>query len=278
MHKVEILEDSLNLATGKRLTTFILTFPRYINAEVLRHRVFSFCSASSRAIPIKQMIEMVDENMVVPSYWGKNKAGMQATEEIDDNSKSLAERVWIEAAYDAIESVEALEALDVHKQISNRLLEPFQHITLLLSGTDFDNFFELRTHESAQPEFRDMALEMQKQYTENKPVGVIPMVSFNFENIKRKNIHAPFLGKCSDEKLVEHLKICVARCARLSYMTYGNEISIEKDLNLFERLKTMRHWSPFEHIAIAMDEMPQSSSPSNFGGNWLQLRKIFEKS
>ena len=49
------------------------------------------------------------------------------------------------------------------------------------------------------------------------------------------------------------LQISVARCARLSYLTFDNEIDHSKDISLFFTLKESKHLSPFEHVAKAMN-------------------------
>ena len=52
--KAVIAADSINVK-GKRITTFIVTMPRIVLAELNTHRVFSRNSASSRAIPFTKM-------------------------------------------------------------------------------------------------------------------------------------------------------------------------------------------------------------------------------
>ena len=158
--KAEIIADSIS-PVGYRLTTFILEYPRFIHAEIMTHRVFSKNAASSRAIPIEKMIEQVETNPAMPVWWGKNQSGMQAKEELDDNNKKefyfdlgdewseligydtpkqLAQEVWLKARDEAIVNVHRLNKIGLHKQIANRLLEPWFNIRIILSGTDFDNF------------------------------------------------------------------------------------------------------------------------------------------
>lgn len=59
------------------------------------------------------------------------------------------------------------------------------------------------------------------------------------------------------ENLVKQAKIeiAIARCARLSYQTLGDNPVIDyiADIKLYNILKQSGHWSPFEHIARAMD-------------------------
>ena len=62
MKKIEakIIADSIN-PQGDRIITYLLTYPHFIHSELMTHRMFSRNSASSRAIPLKKMIKMVEE-------------------------------------------------------------------------------------------------------------------------------------------------------------------------------------------------------------------------
>jgi hypothetical protein len=61
-----------------------------------------------------------------------------------------------------------------------------------------------------------------------------------------------------EEKAILDLKckISIARCARLSYQTLGDNpvIDYEADLKLYDVLSKSGHWSPFEHVALVMDD------------------------
>lgn len=262
MINAQIIADSANRCSGgKRITTFILTYPRFIHAELLTHRLFSRNSASSRAIKFEKFIQDVLENTATPIHWGKNQSGMQADLEIDDNLKQKANKIWIEARDSAIIFSEKLHSLGLHKQVVNRLLEPFFNITVLLTATEFDNFFKLRAHNAAQPEIRDLAYKMLEQYKSSIPV--------------QKDIgewHIPFSDKYTDGLAIEQkLKICTARAARLSYKTFDGEINFEKDYDLHDKLLKDGHYSPFEHAAQA-----DFGVFNNFS-QWKQYRYIVEK-
>ena len=115
----------------------------------MTHRVFSRNASSSRAIPIEKVLELVEEDIVKP-MWTNNKAGMQGKLVTDLSDIIDSNRVWLEACYDACKHARRLQALGRHKQNVNRLLEPFQHIKVIVTATDFDNWFNLRYHEDAQ--------------------------------------------------------------------------------------------------------------------------------
>ena len=155
----------------------------------MTHRVFSKNASSSRAIPIEKMIQMVQDNPAMPVFWGKNQSGMQAAEELSDvpsitvcltpenklseseiiSEREAAKRVWLNARNQAITYVESLSRLGVHKQIANRILEPWLHIRIILSGTEFENWFALRVHKDAQPEICALATKMLELYNASEP-------------------------------------------------------------------------------------------------------------
>src|SRR5690606_34088242 len=151
----KIILDSINPWNGIRLITSELTYPRIIHAEFMTHRMFSRNAASSRAIPISKMMKMVQDNPAMPVYWGKNMKGMSSDSLVSDVESAKA--CWIAASKSAIESAVQLTKHDLHKQITNRVLEPFQYITVICTATEYSNFFKLRDHKDAQPEIAELA-------------------------------------------------------------------------------------------------------------------------
>ena len=144
MKKIEakIIADSINLQ-GDRITTYLLTYPRFIHSELMTHRMFSRNSASSRAIPFKKMVEMVEEDPFIPIAWQKDHKGMQGSEYLDSKVPSC-EGEWLRARSQAVRFARELNTHGVTKQLCNRLLEPFMWHTVLVTATEYDNFFELR--------------------------------------------------------------------------------------------------------------------------------------
>lgn len=242
MITAKIIADSVNKpSNSKRITSFVLTYPRFIHAELLTHRMFSRNAASSRAIPISKFIEDVLTDPALPVHWGKTQKGMQADNEVDEETKTKAIILWNEARDSAVEYAKKLKELGLHKQVVNRILEPYFHITTLLTATEFDNFFKLRAHKDAQPEIRELAYKMLECYQNNKP-----------EEKDLDEWHIPFGDKyTSGLSLEQKLKIATARAARVSYKTFDGEINFEKDYELHDNLLADGHYSPFEHCAQA---------------------------
>lgn len=309
-YSAKIICDSIS-ETGKRLTTFEITFPRIVLAEAKTHRVIrgmggnieeelwldglginddenlSRNSASSRAIPIQKQIERVRQNPFIPEVFPLNAKGMQPEEYINsfDYRYEACKRNWLDFRDDAIKNVEKAIELGWHKQLANRLLEPFMWHTVIVTATEFDNFFKLRTNEQAQYEIRRIADLMYEVYHAEDMVqkyedSTAPLYmdafhpGFKTKELKVGEWHLPFWNEEEDYELVGQMldrlsllevrdrlgmqdftsdeirkKVSVARCARVSYLTHDGKRDIEKDLELFERLRTSGHWSPFEHVA-----------------------------
>ncbi len=257
-YKATIILDSYTRA-GDRLTTIEVTYPRFIHSEVLTHRAFSRNSSSSRAIPIERLIKRVIDDPVMPVWWGKNQSGMQAREELSTNDKREAEIQWLQARNEAVRRVRFLVKVGAHKQIVNRIIEPWMWITTIISATDYENFFNLRCHADAQPEIQKIAYMMRDLYRENTPALR-----------EAGEWHLPYI---TDEDRLKYgpgdlLRLSVARCARVSYLTHDGEHDPGKDLGLYQYLWDSGHWSPFEHQAMPGRSGERSG---NFTG-WAQHR------
>lgn len=167
-YAAKILLDSVSEA-GNRLTTMEVTFPRMVLAEFNTHRMFSRNSASSRAIPFDKQVERIRRDPFVPSYWGKNQPGMQASAELEGYARSEAIREWKLACEDAIRHAHTMHTLGTHKQTVNRILEPYMWHTVIVTATEYGNFFALRANPDAQPEIRTIAEMMQELYRTSEP-------------------------------------------------------------------------------------------------------------
>lgn len=264
MISAEIVADSISLA-GKRLTTFKLTYPRFVHAEFMTHRLFSRNAASSRAIPSKRIRAAVRNDMAVPIYWGANQKGMAAEVELVGWRKKAVQVLWVLAAYPMLFISWLLEKLGLHKQIANRILEPWFNITVIVTGTHFGNFYHLRNHPKAQPEIQELARCMLAAQNASVPVLLKP-----------GEWHLPFV---TDEERhtntqQTNLMLSTARCARISYNNQdGLPASTIENVELFNRLvkNTPKHSSPAEHQGTP------SGDPNAWSGNfqgWVQHRKL----
>jgi len=278
MIKVEIVCDS-SAPSGIRLTTFVLTYPRFIHAEFMTHRVFSRNASSSRAIPVAKQIQMVLDNPAVPLAFSTNQKGMQGGAALTGPEEYEAKKAWVEAMYLAVDQAKKLADLNVHKQYANRLLEPFSHITVVCTATDWDNFFALRCHEAAQPEIHALADCMYDLYVNNSPRELLcgqwhlPFITQEDELDTHSELGC---GETREELISALLKRSVARCARVSYLNHdGTSSTLAQDLELYGRLVGAApiHASPAEHQALALADSTHRSG--NFRG-WIQYRKTLE--
>lgn len=245
----KVVADSI--ANDVRITTLELRYPRFIHSEFLTHRMLSRNSSSSRAVPVERMIEQVTYDPAMPIHWGANKAGMQAEEELVDWSAT-----WKIYAKNVAGFAKNMANAGYHKQIVNRLLEPFQFINTVVTATEWGNFFKLRLHPDAQPEIQELARVMKGAMRLSLPEeegkgGDWPGL-WHLPYISEEDIDDYFKHSLS---FTDIKKASVARCARVSYLNHNKEEpNIEKDITLHDKLLEAGHMSPFEHIATPMKE------------------------
>ncbi len=258
-YKARIIKDSI-APCGKRLITATLTYPRMIHPELLTHRVLSRNVSSSRAIPVKKLLQSIIEDPAQPVFWGANQAGMQSYVELIGFRLKLSQFLFLQSRWIMICIVWCLMKLNLHKQLANRLLEPWAHVTSIVSATELENFFSLRRTPHAQPEMKKIA-ELFAIEIENS----VP----NY--LQENEWHLPFV---EDHELSKYdidtlIQLSVARCARVSYLTHDGKRNIEKDIQLAKDLIKDRHLSPTEHQGRAESSQIQSG---NFIG-FTQYRK-----
>jgi thymidylate synthase ThyX len=259
----KIIADSIS-EFGKRITTVVLKYPRFIHSEFMTHRVFSRNASSSRAIPVDKMIEETSEDIAKPTIWAKNQKGMSSGAPLDHDQQIIANHIWQETAEYVMKKCALLKEIGVHKSIANRMLEPFSHITTIVTSTEWENFFKLRISPAAQPEICELATQIKNLMDISKP-----------KTIKALDWHIPFGDMYIKENISiqDMLKISVARCARVSYLNFEGKIDHEKDYVLHDQLASDGHWSPFEHCAKPLSDINQRSG--NFFG-WVQYRQLME--
>lgn len=250
----KIIADSYSAINGKRITTFELQYPRFIHSELMTHRLFSRNAMSSRAVPINKLVDQVSDDPALPIHWGKNQSGMQAKEELTGVMLDGVKHLWMDAAELMSNRAYLMDAAGLHKQIANRILEPFQLMKTVLTSTEFDNFFWLRRHEDAQPEIKELAERMYEQLEWNKLLTV---------ELDAGDWHTPYYEagywlKEDETPLEDALAISSSCCAQVSYRLLDD--SIEKARKVYQRLveSTPVHASPFEHCASPMKEPQQT--------------------
>lgn len=238
----KIIADSIS-PDGIRLTTFLLRYPRFIHAELMTHRVFSRNASSSRAIPVKKLIADIRRDPAMFRWWGKNQKGMQAEEELTGFALWFVQFLWLAGMWIMTTLALLADKAGAHKQTVNRMVEPWSHISVVVTSTSYANWFALRDHPDAMPEIMWLARYMQEQYLHGRP-----------KRLKPGEWHVPFV---TDEEIgilgwEGAIKVSVARCARTSYRTHDNRVAtVEEEYGLYDRLidRSPLHASPAEHQA-----------------------------
>lgn len=240
---------------GNRMTTMEIEYPRFILAELNTHRMLSKNSASSRAIPVRAMHKHIRENTAAPVSWGINQPGMKAREDLVGADLSWAKYTWSKARDSAIDYAQQLADLSIHKQITNRITEPWMLMKTVISGTEWANFFWLRNHPDAQPEIQVLASKMKHAMDESNP-----------EYITYNEWHLPYVRSVRNRygtleyldtennlmSLVDARVVSASCCAQVSYRK--SDDSLEKAQRVFAQLieSVPAHASPIEHQATPM--------------------------
>lgn len=262
-----VITDSVTTG-GKRLTTFELEAPRLILAEINTHKMLEKNCSSSRAIPVKTILDQVINEPFIPVEWGKNKAGMSSTELMSSDEAAVCEGLWREAAMSAAEFSQKLLDAGLHKQWANRGTETYQYIKQVLTGTEWNNLWWLRNHKDAQPEFRELARCMKEAFDTSTPKMLLV-----------GEWHVPYVHTVRNQEngLLEYfsngglvsvdtaLKISSSCCAQVSYRK--NDESIEKALDIYDKLvgSEVKHSSPFGHQGSPISLSTKPFQPSTWG-------------
>lgn len=261
---------------GNEVITWELTLPKWLLAEFNTHKIeIERNSASSRAVPTKLIIDMLEEFPCMPVEWRYNQSGMQGADLLNDEDEEYAKIVYRETRDLVIKQVYKLNKLpsgrSVAKQTANRLLEAWMWTKVVCTMTGggkigINNFFGLRDTEFAQPEFRVISHMMHDQWHTSKPVERLwhlPYITGELEEIGIKT-----------EKELEKLGIDLAimssaRCGRVTHYRQGLEYSQEEDIKRGMSFADNGHFSPLRHASRAGG----NTWYGNFYG-WEQVSKI----
>ena len=257
--------------TGKTEAVYDLSVAdenhNFVANGIVVHNCFSRNASSSRAIPATRMIKNAWKNPARPLYWGSNKAGMQAGKELTGLRLLMAKIIWSMACTFACFFSYLLHRAGLHKQHTNRITEPFQFISVIVTSTEWSNFFELRNHPDAQPEIRALAQVMLDAINSSVPT-----------TLPRGGWHLPYITQEDVDETNNNIallrKLSAARCARVSYLNHeGKKPTHEEDIRLFDRLVAVKpmHLSPTEHQAT-----PSNKYNANFRF-WKQHRAVLEQ-
>lgn len=268
---------------GIPLATMEVCMPRMVLAEFNTHRALDRNSASSRAIPVEKQLQMIIQRPYMPFFFGANESGMQAKAELEGDDllaaihnflvgrdlallqavalmggknklkdQSLVEYFdLLEEAYPFAKALFRKQSTGLHKQNANRVLEPYMWHTVVVSSTDWANFYALRCDQDAQPEIRAAALAMIRAHATSKPT----QIGWN-------QWHLPYLDTEEKEQLqvADQKKVSSGRIARTSYLTHDGKRDFMEDFKLHNRILIGGHMSPFGHVATPDQKRSRSSN------------------
>lgn len=267
-----VIADSIS-PKGVRLTTMQIRLPKCLVQEFNTHRMFSRNSASVRAIPTDKLVRMIIDEPYIPIRWIKNQKGMQGYELLDDKMSKKAIDEWLAARDGAITGALSLAEIGLHKSIVNRVIEPWMWTDIVVTSTEWDNFFKLRCHHAASDDLRATAIAMRDVLYKSEPT-----------HIGDNSWHLPYVTdeEKSNNPLGANIIRSVARCCRVSYTKQGEIMPLAADKELHDRLlrpdpddpEAPIHASPLEHQACP-DKGRQFNR--NFRG-WIQYRIWVEES
>lgn len=246
MIEARIVLDSINPA-GKRITTWLLTYPRFIHSEFMTHRIFSRNSASSRAIPPEKLLRLIEDDPAMPNRYAIYAKGMGDGGPMNDLDRNIAETIILDLRDEALLAARSLQKIDSSKQIINRYLEPWMHMTVLATATNHENFFALRPHLAAEPNFQELAYKMLDGYLSHTPTQLqwgewhLPGVTGHSEY--------DYLGTPA------RIKMCVALACRASYAAFDQPPSMSDADRIHDQGIERGHMSPFEHPAQAHESV-----------------------
>lgn len=148
-----VLASTYNTVSNTKMISFLVDFPTVLLAELRTHRIltqgslyehselvdFNLSANSARAIPHNKYLQKVLDNPFIP-IWTKQQKGMNG----ELLESSYLNNIWYQGLEEQVLYYHALLKENAHKQNANRLLAPFAYTTCIISGTEWDNFFELR--------------------------------------------------------------------------------------------------------------------------------------
>lgn len=307
---------------GKRLVSIEARYWRALHSEVMTHRDRARNAASSRAIPfiryakcswclgskvdngaechhcngtgVGQLVKNCTHSHIsgdpfLPEFIGAEQKGMQSGAELIEPNRSKALEAIDEMRKYSLVKCRELYELGVHKSIINRYLEPWSYITILMTATEWKNFFRLRVHPKAEKHFCKVATQIRDAIDASTPRSLqagdwhLPYIDSVDHNADTGPFGIDLRNEEDVPKWVEHLKrVSAARCARLSYLTHDGARNMHDDLRIFETLihpkveedrdDDVIHASALEHVAQASSRQDLRSGP--FHG-WHQFRKEF---
>lgn len=267
--KVSLIAMTRNAYSNKVITTLLCEYPRYIHSEIMTHRQLSRNSGSSRATPFNIYCERIIKDPAFFAELGINRSGMNADSVLNKENAEAFKHEYMQLMHHTVDTAMSWSAkYNLHKQIINRVLEPYVRTSTVITATEWDNFLYTRAIAKGVEPVMHLLANCIKQ-----------AVDYANENAKDGVAHLPFVtdnefNTCSLKDCVKHAVSRSARCTILSNVTKKLS-TIEEDEKLYNWLSSAdpMHASPFEHIAFAT----KSYEPYyNLRGGWMSQRFVLD--
>jgi hypothetical protein len=253
MYHAKVIVDSVS-PVGDRLTTLEVEYPHAVHKDIMTHRMFDRNYQSFRAFPPERVIESIASDPFIPDQFRSRVKGMSEGDALDTYNQNFLNHVWEGYIRDSLDAAEVLLDHEVAKAQINFILQDLTWIRGIITSTDWDNFWALRSWpDNVRPEVKRIAGMMEEAYKGSTP-----------QKLQYGQWHLPYVTDEEHEALdivreersdmaqgvLENLKkLSAARCARISYLTHTGHRDNSEDIRLFENLRSNGHMSPFGHQA-----------------------------
>lgn len=217
----EVIQHSVS-PEGKEIITFSVKYGLIVHSEWIRHRLLSNSVKSNRAVSMKQIRKEVIEDPYVPIKFGGQQAGMVAIDEDQFGYAKVCRWLWKNSRWGAVGVHWLFEKLKLHKEITNRILNPWQWVRSTTTATDYDNFYKLRLHKDAQKDINVIAKAMHEALQLSEPMLInageyhVPYVS------RRRTGNGELEYYDSDGTQLNTQQAIEASCARCARSSYDN--------------------------------------------------------
>jgi len=241
MISARVLADSTD--GENRLTTFECVVPKWMLAQINTYGMTRRNAASSRAIPTLSIVEQIERDPYLPVAYRYRQRGMVPAALMTPEDAGTAERLILNLRDYTVTIVRALDQLKMAKEDVNRYLEPWMWTVVVMTATEWDNYFQQRLADNAQGAFQVLARAQIDAINASTPV-----LRGDYGAAERDLWHLPYISDAErvglDDRILPALS--ARRVAGVSYLKHGADGGLVADLGRFASLVEDGHWSALE--------------------------------
>ncbi len=242
----KIVADSVSAITGDRLTTVELTIPRVLLPNLLADINIARSFTDVLDAPVADNMRVLADTPVVPLYWPSATIQNHPAPPMRREKAAAARETWLRARDEAVACAETLTTIGAHHSIANRLLEPYLPQRVLLTSTEWRDFFDQRlqrisTDPLVSADLTEVTDQVRRLLEKSQP-----------EKLSLGEWHLPYIRSFELNFLpvTQAIQVSIARCN--SGIDPEEEIfNIEQDLEHYAAImRTAKPaLSPLEHVA-----------------------------